>query len=84
MASSLDDLMRRSILVVASAISPSFSCVGESEIELSEYQDFLFYLEDYAGRKVPLRGCHNQFSTILRFFSNRIVLYIYLSSGHTD
>ncbi|KAI5185871.1 hypothetical protein NEHOM01_1121 [Nematocida homosporus] len=75
---SLDEFLRRAIIGVASSLYGSFASVSAHEIDLGEYKEFTFYLEDLTGRKIPLEGKAPEFRTILRFFSYRLTLHIYL------
>ncbi|KAI5191046.1 hypothetical protein NECID01_1276 [Nematocida sp. AWRm77] len=75
---SLNELIRRAILGLASSLHAPYELVSEKMIDLKEYKDFVFYIEDYSGRKISLQGREKEFQAILRYFSYKLILHIYL------
>lgn len=76
-----EQLKKKAIVALANSLQPSFKAVLEDEIDLHEYEEFLFYIEDYAGRKILLENKdEKEYKEILRFFSYHIVLYIQLNN----
>lgn len=76
--STLAELIKKTLLGLASSLHPPYSLVSEQMIDLDEYQEFVFYLEDYSGRKIALQGKDSEFPSILRYFSYSLVVHIYL------
>ncbi|KAI5171100.1 hypothetical protein NEFER03_0502 [Nematocida sp. LUAm3] len=72
------DVFRKSILQIASFLKKSYISVHDSEINLEDFKEFSFYLEDFAGRHIDLKGKEKEFPSILLFFSYRLIIHIHL------
>lgn len=78
---SLLSIMKKSIIGLAASLQPEYRTVGEEEVDLSEYSEFLFYAEDFAGRKIFLNSRGDEFPSLLRFFSYRITIHVYITGS---
>lgn len=83
-ACSLSSLIKRSILGLASSLQPDYATVHEKEIDLKEYEEFLFYAEDFRGRKIFLNNREAEFTDLLRFFSYKLTIHVYLTGSLAD
>lgn len=78
---SLPSVIKQSIIGLASSLQPKYREVSEKEVDLSEYSEFLFYAEDFAGRKIFLNSRESEFPSLLRFFSYRITIHVYITGS---
>ncbi|KAI5192427.1 hypothetical protein NEMIN01_2014 [Nematocida minor] len=82
--SNLCTIIKKSLIGLASSLQSSCMPVCEQEIDLVDYPEFLFYVEDYAGRKIFLNTRENELSNLLRFFSYKLTIHVYLSGSLGD
>ncbi|KAH9385837.1 uncharacterized protein NEMAJ01_0733 [Nematocida major] len=81
---SLYSFIRKAILGLAASLQPTYGGVPEEEIDLREYTEFLFYVEDLGGRKILLNNREREFPNLLRFFSYKLTLHVYLTGSVAD
>ncbi|KAI5179720.1 hypothetical protein NEOKW01_0183 [Nematocida sp. AWRm80] len=76
--SSLSEILALSIIELASSFHPQYQSVPLNEIDLKDYEEFAFYLEDNQNRKISLAGKETQIRSILGFFDYKLIIHIYL------
>ncbi|KAI5167492.1 hypothetical protein NEIRO03_2029 [Nematocida sp. AWRm78] len=76
---SITSLIKLSLLGLVCSIENKYKKVSEEEINLEEYSEFLFYIEDQGGRKIFLgREREEDFKELLKFFNYRLTIHIYI------